>query len=930
MKASLRLFNWHSLRTRLTIGVLFVSLSVLWIAVFALSQSLRRDMEATISAQQFSTVSLIASQIDHSIRERLSVAKSVADKLTPAMLRTEGLAQAYLEQRDLPVTIFNWGIIVIDEYGIALASTPERIKRRGVDFSHYAGVQEILRDGRVIIGDPLFSEHSQQPVMAVMAPIQGPNGKVIGAVIGVTNLAEPNFFDEISAAKYGNTGDFLVTAPRSRVFVASSDKRRVMKAGPPPGVNAVYDRYIDGYEGSGIARSSRGVVELSSSKRIASTGWLMQSVLPAEEAFAPIRAMQRHLILVSLVLTLLASLISWWWLRRQLEPLTEAAELLTQMRDGKITRQPLPVRKMDEIGQLTAAFNGLQDAILTEEAQAAEHANNTRLRRIVSNVPGVVFQYRLKPDGDGNFPFTSDAISEIYGVTPEELEKSSASIRKMVLPEDTKRFFTSLYASAETLSPWRIEYRIRHPDGRIKWLLTNALPEKGSDGTIVWSGFIADITETKAMEAELRQALAEHRIKDEEIARYRDHLEQLVSQRTADLELARGEAERLAKIKSEFLANMSHEIRTPLNGVLGMANIGLRSCANDSKAHEAFTKIISSGALLLGIINDILDISKMNAGMLKIESMPVDLPAVFNETLELTRERAAAKGISLELKLADNLPASCLSDPLRLRQITLNLISNAVKFTETGKVALEAGLDEYNNQLMIRVTDTGIGITDTQINIIFNPFEQGDNTTTRKFGGTGLGLSITERIVKLMGGSIQVDSLPGQGSVFEVRLPYHPGVLPTPAAIASPPPVRGENPLGGLKILVAEDNDINQEIMRENLSEDGASVVIVGDGQQAVDCVRNNPPGSFDIILMDIQMPVLNGHNAARQITAIAPDLPIIGQTAHALAQDRTDCLSSGMVDHIPKPIDPEVLVAMILKYTNGKRQSSSTAQANQ
>jgi len=915
VKTSLRIFNWRSLRTRVTVGVLVVGLSVLWTTVLTLSHSLRRDMEAAISAQQFSTISLIASEVDRSIRERMSIAESIAAKLTPEMMQEDGAAQTYLEQRDVPASLFNWGILIVDSQGLAIASTPSTLKRNGVNFGNYPGVGEVLRAGKRLITDPLLSPHSQQPVFGMHVPVHDKDGKTIGAVIGVTNLAEPNFFDEISAAKYGNTGDFLVTAPRSRVYVASSDKRRVMKSGPAAGVNAVYDRYIDGYEGSGVARSSRGVVELSSSKRIAATGWLMQSVLPAEEAFAPIRTMQRHLLQLSLLLTILASIAGWWWVRRQLQPLGEVSELLSQMRDGQIPRQPLPIRQMDEIGQLTAAFNGLQEAIVAEEARAAEHAANTRLRRIVSYVPGVVFQYRLNPDGNGCFPFTSDAISDIYGVTPEEMQSSAAAIRKMVHPDDAQRFFDSLHSSSLAMGPWRIEYRIIHPSGQIKWLLVNAVPERSTDDSIIWYGFIADISETKAMEAELRQALTEHKLKDAEIARYRDHLEQLVSQRTAALEIARADAERLSRAKSEFLANMSHEIRTPLNGVLGMAHLGLRATPADSKAHEAFAKITSSGKLLLGIINDILDFSKMEAGMLKIESTTVELQPILDETLDLMRERATSKGISLELQRHD-LPPACQSDPLRLRQILLNLLSNAVKFTESGKVVLDVGLD--GDELLLRVSDTGIGITESQIGIIFNSFEQGDNSTTRKFGGTGLGLAITERIVKLMDGSIHVDSIPGQGSIFEVRLPYRPAAQSTSPAHNAEHLFPRLKPLNGLKILVAEDNEINQEIMRDNLTEDGASVVIVGDGQQAVDCVRQAPNG-FAMVLMDIQMPILNGLDAARQIAEIAPGLPIIGQTAHALAQDRAACIAAGMVDHIAKPIDPAKLVALIRQHVISK-----------
>ncbi|RIX49451.1 MAG: response regulator [Rhodocyclales bacterium GT-UBC] len=917
MKAKLVFLNWHSLRTRITVGALVVSLAVLWIAVAVLSQSLRHDMEAAISAQQFSSVSLIANALDRSIHERMNIAESIAAKVTPELMQTPGAAQSYLELRDVPESIFNWGILIVDTQGLAIASTPERLNRRGANFIDYPKVRESLRGERIFSTDPLFSQHSQQPVVGMFTPIKSADGTVIGAVIGVTNLSQHNFFDDISTGKYGNTGDFFVTAPGNRAYVASSDKRRVMKIGPPPGINPVYDRYIDGYEGSGIALSSRGVVELSSSKRIPSTGWLMQSVLPAEEAFAPIRAMQRHLILISALLTILATLISWWWLQRQFMPLREASTLLSNMRDGKIPRQPLPVHTMDEIGQLTSAFNGLQETILAEEAQAAEHAANTRLRRIVSYLPGVVFQYRLLPDDSGNFPFVSDAITGIYGVTPEELAITANQIRAMLHPNDEKRFLDSLHNSARNLTPWRIEYRIVHPTDGVKWLLVNAIPEASNDNTITWYGFIADITETKAMEAELRRALSEQKSKDAEIARYRDHLEQLVSTRTADLELARAEAERLARIKSEFLANMSHEIRTPLNGVLGMARIGQRASPPDSKAYDTFAKIVSSGTLLLGIINDILDLSKMEAGMLKIEITRVELPELLEDSLELVRERAGAKGIRLSLEIGDDFPNSCQSDPLRLRQVLLNLLANAVKFTESGSITLSANRD--GDWLVISVADTGIGISASQLGVIFNPFEQGDNSTTRKFGGTGLGLAITERIVKQMGGDIMVDSLPGHGSIFEVRLPYRESQPP----VATPPPtfaiastVPGK-PLAGLNILVAEDNDINQEILQENLSEDGASVVIASDGQQAVELVRQNSPRYFDIVLMDVQMPILSGHDAARQICAIAPGLPIIGQTAHALAQDRSACLAAGMVDYIAKPIEPEKLVQLILKHVS-------------
>lgn len=921
------LFNLQSLQVRITLGVLVVSLLALWSAVLILDRTLRRDMETSISAQQFSAVSLIASELDRSIRERQQIVKTIADNYRTALLSDSPAAQATLEQYPLPESIFNWGIIILDRQGIAVASVPRDMKRTGVSFLDYPHTKEVLNGAGSVTSDPLFSEHSQQPVVVMMSPIHDQHQQVVGIVVGVTNLQQPNFLDQIGRSKYGATGDFLITAPKSRSYVTASDKSRLLKNGPPPGVNAVYDRYLDGYEGSGLARSSRGVLELSSNKKIPATGWLMQSVLPADEAFAPINTIEQHFFIVSSALTVLLGILCWWWLRRQLRPLAETSQLLTRMSNGEVPRQALPVHKNDEVGQLTAAFNGLQAFIIAEESKAAEHAANTRLRQIVSGVPGLVFQYCLHADGHGNFLFASDAIKTLYGISPEDVADTTEPMRKMVHPADYRAFMDVLQASAGNLTPWHHEYRISMPDGQIKWLLIRAVPEPTADNSITFCGFVADITEIKAMETELRDAITEHKRMDGEIAGYRDHLEQLVEERTADLEHARAEAIQLAMAKSEFLAKMSHEIRTPLHGVLGMTHIGLRASEDGSKAHDAFIKIQHSGKLLLGIINDILDFSKMEAGMLRIESAPVDLGTVLAETMEIMQERAITKGLDLRLVRAENLPSDCRSDPLRLRQILLNLLSNAVKFTSAGTVSLEADLDgEY---MRFQIRDTGIGIPPEQLSKIFNPFEQGDNSMTRRFGGSGLGLAITGHLVRLMGGTISVSSTTNMGSCFTVRLPYTP--LERRSEARPEPDLETQTntkTLAGLRILVAEDIDINRDIMGELLADVGAEASFAEDGRQAVEAVRQHGPQAYDVVLMDVQMPVMNGMEATREILCFAPNLPIIGQTAHALIEERSACLAAGMVDHISKPIDPEALFAMILKHVHRSADSGLSSQS--
>jgi len=380
-------------------------------------------------------------------------------------------------------------------------------------------------------------------------------------------------------------------------------------------------------------------------------------------------------------------------------------------------------------------------------------------------------------------------------------------------------------------------------------------------------------------------------------------------------------AENLARVRSEFLANMSHEIRTPLNGVLGFADIGYRNYQNSDKARNAFAKIQASGKRLLGVINDVLDFSKIEAGKLNIEQTTLDIAEVVDHAIELVRERADAKQLPITVKLAPDLPENCLGDPLRLGQVLLNLLSNAIKFTERGRV--ELAVSRQGDRLLFLLSDTGIGMNESQLAELFNPFQQADASATRRFGGTGLGLAISKRIVELMQGEISVHSQPEVGTRVEVRLPYTPALAPAsrPVSAAEHPPARREQPLAGLSILVAEDEVINQSILEENLREDGARVVMVGDGRQAVERIARDGRDAYDIVLMDVQMPEMDGYEACRQILAMAPDLPIIAQTAHAFSEEREKCLAAGMVGHLTKPIDTAALQELVRRHVPARAE---------
>ncbi|MBS1139753.1 MAG: sensor hybrid histidine kinase [Proteobacteria bacterium] len=377
-------------------------------------------------------------------------------------------------------------------------------------------------------------------------------------------------------------------------------------------------------------------------------------------------------------------------------------------------------------------------------------------------------------------------------------------------------------------------------------------------------------------------------------------------------------AENLAKVKSEFLANMSHEIRTPLNGVLGFAQIGYRNYQNSEKARDAFAKIQLSGKRLLGIINDILDFSKIEAGKLRIEQTEVVLSEVVEHALDLVRERALAKQIELQVDLAPDLPKTCISDPLRMGQVLLNILSNSVKFTEAGSVTLS--LLCRDGMLIFKVADTGIGMDAAQVAALFNPFQQADASASRKFGGTGLGLAISKRILELMNGSISVDSHLGIGSSVEFRFPYVKPELPVDLKAGQQEGADNlQKPLSGISVLVADDEAINRLVLEEILVEYGAVVVLVSDGKEAVERVIRDGRDAYDVVLMDLQMPEMDGYEATRRIHELLPDLPIIAQTAHAFSEERLKCFAAGMVDHIAKPIDPAMLGQIILQHVLAK-----------
>lgn len=537
-------------------------------------------------------------------------------------------------------------------------------------------------------------------------------------------------------------------------------------------------------------------------------------------------------------------------------------------------------------GLLTLCLALRRSWLRRDEALMKVMATETDLRRSVSALTVSEARFRTLTDGlpqmvwvggsDGGIEYLSHHWHEFTGRSLAELSMEQGW-RRIVHPDDLALFSDAWQVAVAAGREFQASCRLGRHDGVWRVFDCRAVPQRDESGAVRgWIGSCTDISEAE----EAREALLQ----------------------------AKEQAVDASRLKSAFVANMSHEIRTPLNGVLGLAQIGFRDSASSESAHRIFGRILESGKLLLGIINDVLDFSKIEAGKLGIESVPVSLPQILSLAVESMRERAGEKGLGLRLELAPGLPAACLSDPLRLNQILTNLLSNAIKFTSLGEVCLFAGRD--GKRLLLRVSDTGIGMSEEQLARLFVPFEQADGSTTRRFGGTGLGLAITRRLVEMLGGTIRVFSKEGGGSYFEVSLP----LLDVPDGFADPVPAESSPGLRlkGLRVLAAEDNPVNQLVLEDALLFEGALVTLVGDGRQAVERVEKDGAAAYDVVLMDVMMPVMDGHEAASRIHAMAPGLPIIGQTAHAMAEERDICLSSGMLDCITKPLDPEVLVRVI------------------
>ena len=509
-----------------------------------------------------------------------------------------------------------------------------------------------------------------------------------------------------------------------------------------------------------------------------------------------------------------------------------------------------------------------------------------RLAEVTAHVPAVVYEAVRGTDAAYAMSYVGGDPQRILGMEPGDLLAGDATMLAPVADEDREKLREAFERSARELTPLHVTVRAQ-VGGRVRYLSSDAVPLAAADGSVRWNGYWVDVT---------AQELA---------ARGLAH--------------ARDEAEAATQAKSDFLATISHEIRTPMNGVIGLLDVLERTRLDDGQRKMVST-IEHSAEALLHILDDVLDFSKIEAGHLTLDPQPSDLRAIVEGAVAILAAQAEAKGLSLRVHFDPALAPAVVVDDGRLRQVLLNLLGNAIKFTASGDVAVEVHVDERHGsrqRLRIVVADTGIGIHAAKLRHVFAPFSQAESSTTRRFGGTGLGLSISRRLIERMGGHIALDSEPGRGTIVSVTLEVAVADAPrvrdeaaAPASLPSP-----DDP-GKARILLAEDHPVNQELVRVQLALRGYRCDIVDDGLAALAALEL---ADYDLLLVDCHMPHMDGYAVAREVrrreVGTGRHLPIVAMTADARADQREICLAAGMDDLLRKPIRLEAFHATVERW---------------
>ena len=713
----------QSLKTRLTLFTLAIFLIGVWVLTLYTTYMLQDDTQRLLGEQQFSTVSLVAEQINDDLEDRVRVLKKVSDEIKPAMLSNVPVLQALLSQRTFFQSMFNAGVIVVRADGTAIAELPLSAARIGTNYMDVDSVRTALKEGKSSISKPVIGKTLKNPVFNMAEPIRDAQGKVIGALLGVINLSQPNFLDKMARTHYGKSGGYLLTAPQHKLFITGTDKSRILQPTPARGVNPMFDRCMDGFEGYDVGVSSRGVEELAAVKGIPAAGWFLAIVLPTKEAFAAVHTQQQRMLLAALALTLLAGGLIWWmitWLlKRQFAPMLEAAHTLDALSTSGQSPLPLPIARNDEIGELIGGFNRLLQSISQRE---------NFLKQILDTSSVAIFLV----DMQGRITLANQRMAEMFHCTVKDLQGQEYVTLLHPNERDSgrKNMLALLNSQVALVAVDRFYWR---PDQTEFWgHLTGKrfFDVNGAERGLI--GVIVDINERKQTE--------------EELLRSNSELEQ-------------------------FSYSISHDMRQPLRMISSYLQLLEKKLGGqlDDEKREYFHYAIDGAKRLDAMMLGLLDYSRV--GRKGEPPAWVQSRAVLDEAL-LFLQPAIAEA-QAEIHIEGDWPPIFVS-PDEMLRLVQNLVGNALKFRVAGRTPkLTISSEIRGENWHFCVADNGIGILPDQIGRLFQVFQRLQSRAA--YEGNGIGLALCRKIAEHHGGKIGVESQgEGLGSRFCVDLPLPP------------------------------------------------------------------------------------------------------------------------------------------------------------
>jgi PAS domain S-box-containing protein len=549
--------------------------------------------------------------------------------------------------------------------------------------------------------------------------------------------------------------------------------------------------------------------------------------------------------------------------------------------------------EVSENGEVTGTFGVLMDVTESYRAQEVLRESESRYRLLAENVTDVIVQ----TSPDGRLMYLSPSVKSATGYDPDQL--TGLEFLTLVQPEDRAVLHDVFQATLRGEAPWRVEFRVKRADGGDVWFEScpSALRDPATDEVVLVNDSLRDVSERKANEAELMKA--------------------------------RQVAEVAAQVKADFLANMSHELRTPLTSIVGFSTLLRDQAGLDRDTARYVQRIVAASQALLTLVNDILDFSKLEAGQVTLKLRSISPRQMLEASVDMLLPQADAKDLKLTLQADESLPERLCVDPDRMRQVLLNLVGNAIKFTERGEVVVTASYDRDAGLFRCRVRDTGPGIARDQLDRLFVRFSQVDGSTRRSQGGTGLGLAISKALVEAMNGRIGASSTPGEGSCFWFDAPLSEATV---GQVAAPTEAADQDVMDAARVLIVDDHQTNRDLARAILTPLGCELSEAEDGAVAVDLAETQ---IFDLILMDVRMPGMDGPSAVRKIRAgEGPNrnVPILAFTADAADEDRDSLMSAGFDDRVLKPVTPGALITSVSKWLaepdedQDERQNSDAA----